>query len=115
MDDIINYIMENPDNTNPNVLRSMLENYSKSDSGALVVNVTLGEGGHFIMDKTAGNVYAAAQTGLVIVHYVNIYAPLIYAERLKSGEYEFYIVKASDWAPGVFTAAESTDYPTSQN
>lgn len=113
MDDIINYTMENPDNTNPNVLRGMLESYSRG-GGALVVNVTVGEGNHFIMDKTAGDVYAAAQTGLVIVHYMYIYTPLIYAEyRSKSSTYKFYIVAASDWAPGVFTAAESTDYPTS--
>lgn len=37
MDDIINYTMENPDNTNPNVLRSMLENYSGSSSSGYKV------------------------------------------------------------------------------
>lgn len=41
MDDIINYTMENPGNTNPNVLRSMLENYSSGNSSGYTITETV--------------------------------------------------------------------------
>ena len=40
MDEIINYVMETPGNTNPNVLKGLLENYNEgggSDSSELMV------------------------------------------------------------------------------
>lgn len=44
MDEIINYIMETPGNTNPNVLRGMLENSSSGSSGSgLVVHADIDE------------------------------------------------------------------------
>ena len=41
MDEIIDYVMETPGNTNPNVLRGMLNNSGGSGSGVLIVNGTI--------------------------------------------------------------------------
>lgn len=43
MDDIINYTMENPGNTNPNILRSMLENYDGNSSGYTITETVYHE------------------------------------------------------------------------
>lgn len=43
MDEIINYTMENPTNTNPNVLRGMLENYGGNSSGYTVTETVIHE------------------------------------------------------------------------
>ena len=92
MDEIINYVMETPGNTNPNVLRGMLNNsggnlppvtsddngdvltvvegkWSKaapSGGGGLVVNaVTVDE--NTTLDKTWQEILDAAKTGIVAI------------------------------------------------
>ena len=62
MDDIINYTMETPNNTNPNVLRGLLENYSESGSRSdlLVVKITEGSSAHettYVFSHTPAEVY----------------------------------------------------------
>lgn len=54
-EDIINYVMETPGNSNPAVLGSMLESYGGgSSTDFLIVNLTMNEDDDtFIGDKTA--------------------------------------------------------------
>lgn len=82
MDEIINYVMENPENTNPNVLRNMLENYNSSGGGLLIVNVvpdeTTEEEGVYVADKTAKELYEAFLAGRNVVCYYDLnYHPFV--------------------------------------
>lgn len=62
MDEIINYVMDTPGNTNPNVLRGMLEN--SSDSNRFVVTLTPTEDDFSgVMDKTCAEITAAYEAG----------------------------------------------------
>lgn len=62
MDEVINYVMDTPGNTNPNVLRGMLEN--SSDSNRFVVTLTPTEDDFSgVMDKTCAEITAAYEAG----------------------------------------------------
>lgn len=63
MDDIINYTMENPNNTNPNVLRGLLENYSEGggsgNSDLMVLKITNADTpGEYTFSHTPAEVYS---------------------------------------------------------
>ena len=66
MDEIIDYVMETPGNTNPNVLRGMLNNSGGgSSSDVLVANMTYDEiddTPHAILDKTFLEIYSSNLT-----------------------------------------------------
>ena len=62
MDEIIDYVMETPGNTNPNVLRGMLNNRGGGGSDILFVNMTVEETDdyfHAILDKTFLEIYSS--------------------------------------------------------
>lgn len=63
MDEVINYVMDTPGNTNPNVLRGMLENSSSGSSGGgLVVHAEVDETGKdpiYTLDKTGQEILDA--------------------------------------------------------
>lgn len=67
MDEVINYVMETPGNTNPNVLRGMLENINTSGSTPFWVNFTVNaRGGTATSDKTIEEIRAAIDSGLLV-------------------------------------------------
>ena len=63
MDEVINYVMDTPGNTNPNVLRGMLEKSSNGSSGGgLVVHADIDETGKdpiYTLDKTGQEILDA--------------------------------------------------------
>ena len=66
MDEVINYVMDTPGNTNPNVLRSMLE--KSSGNNRFVVTLTPTEDDFSgVMDRTPQEITAAYHEGRRIV------------------------------------------------
>ena len=79
-EDIIDYVMESPDNTNPNVLRGLLDQNSGNTGGILVIqdnNGTLNKTGNEILEALqAGKicyVYKASDTSFVRTGFVSQY------------------------------------------
>ena len=66
MEEIINNIMQSPENTNPNVLRSQLQNIGGGSGGSFVIGGTV-SGTTVTLDKTAGEIFAAMKKQNVIV------------------------------------------------
>lgn len=73
MEEIINSVMQSPENTNPNVLRSQLQSVGggSGSGGALVVNATVDfTTNKATCDKTAGEMWSAAENGdIIVIHF----------------------------------------------
>ena len=70
MDEVINYVMETPGNTNPNVLRSMLNNSSGSSDGIFKATFSgLTSNDNASCDKTFEEFLAAYEAGKLIKIY----------------------------------------------
>ena len=68
MDEVINYVMETPGNTNPNVLRGMLQN-SSGGGNALIVKVEPNtETGKLTMNKTWKEIFDADCVSIYIIN-----------------------------------------------
>ena len=65
MEEIINNIMQSPENTNPNVLRSQLQNIGGSGGGAVYATFTEDKG-TWTCDKTYDELKAAYDLGSII-------------------------------------------------
>ena len=69
-EDIVNYVMDNPDNTNPAVLRDMLSQLS-GGGGSLPFDVFVIEttkiSNQHILTKTAGEIIEAANGGALVL------------------------------------------------
>ena len=80
--------------------------------GVLVVEVSESDN-VFTMDTTAGEVYTAAQTGMVILSYNDKFRILTAADYSAKGGYEFaFSDDIGTWNPGVFSASTASDYPS---
>ena len=94
MDEIINYVMTNPENTNPNILRSMLENYG-GGGGLFVVNVIPDEtdesGETYIADKTAKECYDAFMAGMNVYCYYDMSYFPINDVAFNDDSYTYYV------------------------
>lgn len=69
MDELIDYVTESPENTNPNVVRSLASQIPAGggNSEIFVVNLTYDESiAKFISDKTAREVINAAEAGMMV-------------------------------------------------
>lgn len=62
MDEVINYVMETPGNTNPNVLKGMLEK-SDGDDRFIVRLTPTNDDFSGVMDKTCAQITAAYEVG----------------------------------------------------
>lgn len=74
MEEIIDYVMKTPENTNGNILREKLQKMGGSGGGVMVVHAADTEIDGFsakILDKTAGEIIAAAKTGYVVLDMYN--------------------------------------------
>ena len=68
MDEVINYVMETPGNTNPNVLRGMLQN-NGGGGNMLAVKVEIDtETENTIMDKTWKEIFDADCVSIYIIN-----------------------------------------------
>lgn len=64
MDEIIDYVVETPQNTNPNILRGMLQNLGGGGSNDFVLTVIRdNEQEQYRFDKTPEETYAVYETG----------------------------------------------------
>lgn len=126
-DEIFNYVMDDPEDTNPNVLKSLLNSIPTSGSEALIVTVTDQEvtvAGSTttiqVCDKTAAEMYEAAKKNPVwfcypvtqTSHDITMYAyPWFYLEvAMLTNKYEFH-TSSSDDMSFVFKASNGSDYP----
>ena len=64
-EEIFDYVMESPENTNPAVLRSMLNELDGGFGGG-VLNITDTEG---TLDKTFGEIQEAFESGTPVIIY----------------------------------------------
>lgn len=114
VDDVFDYVMETPGNTNPNVLRSLLNNLDSGGSsggGILVVNVSDGA-----LDKKYSEILAstmpvvihhasegASYWGFVTESYENNGAYLIGAIGSDDGELyaNYYVTDSADGYPEI--------------
>lgn len=136
MDEIIDYVMETPGNTNPNVLRGMLNNnggnlpavtsadngdvltvvsgeWAKAapSGGALLVGLTVNET-TITCDKTAGEIWTAFTGGRTIVFAVPNGAA--YTILLAKAEPDYNFVVWNGDGALTFNAASADDYPSAE-
>ncbi len=115
-DEIFDYVMNNPYNTNPNQLRTMLD--SVSDGGGS--NAVICELNEATVAMTAGELYSAAQEGKIIIFHqltdnsdgpLNYYFYVTYVSLL-FGTYTFTC--SQNGHPMNFTATSPDAYPSIQ-
>ena len=63
MEEIINSVMQSPENTNPNILRSQLQKMGGSNEGAVYVTITQTDTDTWTCDKTGTELAIAASEG----------------------------------------------------
>ena len=117
MEEIINSVMQSPENTNPNVLRSQLQGISGgSGGGVFVVNITGDSPSNAAFDKTASEVFAAKQTMPVVVtmtfNGATVFGDLVIAVKQGTNYTFLAYFRGNDLSQ--FTAASDDSYPTIQ-
>ena len=77
MDELVNYVTETPENTNPNVVRSLASSISTagdSSSGIMIVNAISDiSTGTYTLDRTFREIAEAVKTGPVIIYQIELY------------------------------------------
>jgi len=114
-EEILNYVMDTPENTNRAVLSDMLDEFNTSSSNganALIINIEK-DGDTYTTDKTAREIIDAMplvyvlETGIVDKYAVSFYTELDeYGTALDDSGYMFYV------SGNMFTAATLDDYPS---
>ena len=114
MEEIINSVTQSPENTNPNVLRSQLQNIGEGSGGSGgVYAVTMEQiDGKFTLNKTVQEIITACQKKTVLLNYEDsgqaIYAPLAYINITSRGTANATFGALS------FSADTVNDYPVIQ-
>lgn len=109
-EEIIDYVMENPNNTNPNVLRSMLGQNGGGSSGGNILIVT--ESAEYVMSETWQTIYDTLSAG-TLVFLKSIWdgsvtlRPVYYA----GGTYEVYVFDYSTKNTLYYDANSASGYP----
>lgn len=99
-EDIFNYVMETPGNTNPNVLRSLLDNFN---SKVLVVHNIDSS-----LDKTWQEIYDGALIGVVIlVVESSEQISIQYLNKVTQSEQEYKV----EFGETYFTTSSKDGYP----
>ena len=70
MEEIINSVMQSPENTNPNILRSQLQKMGSSGGGGVLIGTSGSESGTFVVDMPITEVAAAMEKGAKIAVHV---------------------------------------------
>lgn len=99
MEEIINSIMQSPENTNPNVLRGQLEGLATGGSGITIVHSINGT-----LDITAGELFELCQNGVCFIEE-NLEYWLILEEQYSEGMFSFIS------SGGTFLATGYDKYP----
>ena len=115
MEEIINSVMQSPENTNPNVLRGQLQNIGGGSGGSFVVGGTV-SGTTVTLDKTAGEIFAAMKKQNVIVvleqpveGFDELILTFFMADAVSAGDTIYYTFHV---AGGMQTVAATADaYP----
>ena len=125
MEEIINSVMQSPENTNPNVLRGQLSKIAdSSDSGTLVVHATATDDGYgntiYTLDKTAAEIIAAARVGYVVLDMYDGFEEPSSVLPLNTAWFDskgnIFYFRFGDGGGSSLTAGASTgnDYPVSE-
>lgn len=114
---IISYVMETPGNTNPNVLRSLLDDGSSNNKFIVTLTLTSETGG--ITDKSNKEIYEAIKAGKEIWFTGNMddmigYFPLAYYTVIEGFQYPFIgtrfdMVSSNDQVYLVYMTASDTE------
>ena len=124
MEEIINSVMQSPENTNPNVLRGQLQKIGgSSGGGTMVVNLHMEPGGDgktvgmiLVCDKTADEMFQAIETKSIVLKFehpetaVVLYLHIIAASHTDG--YTFIVYKL-DGDRITFTSMTADGYPSS--
>ena len=105
MEEIINSIMQSPENTNPNVLRDQLKGLATGGSEITVVHNVNGT-----LDITAGELFELCQNGVCFIEDNFEYQPILDASSDFRSETNktYYNFSAYDWH---FSAEGYDEYP----
>lgn len=116
-EEIISYVMETPGNTNPNVLRSLLDGEASSNKFIVTLTLTSETGG--TTDKSNKEIYEAIQAGKEIWFTGNMsdmigYFPLAYYTVIEGIQYPFIgtrfdMVSSNDQVYLVYITASDTE------
>ena len=114
---IISYVMETPGNTNPNVLRSLLDDGSSNNKFIVTLTLTSETGG--ITDKSNKEIYEAIKAGKEIwftgdMSDMTGYFPLAYYTVIEGFQYPFIgtrfdMVSSNDQVYLVYITASDTE------
>ena len=92
MEEIINNIMQSPENTNPNILRSQLQNIGDGGGGAVYATFTK-SGDTWSCDKTAAELKAAYEAGKALIANIE-YTWIVPMIMLDYGSIQFFEASA---------------------
>lgn len=106
--EIIDYVMNTPANTNPNVLSGMLDSIANAGGGTLRVNITsFNPTDGSVYDKTWQEVHDALESGMDVTyqHSGNMYLRILNATSAPDGSAYGIIAENLSCASGSTTAA----------
>ena len=117
MDEIIDYAISSPENTNPNVLKSMLQQMNSGNGGSSNSNIEVIEfqesieqqedgSAHITLNMTCQEIYNAFQRGAIL--YNSNERGKVFVEQVYYNEYGYEIFVSGT----PFEALNSTDYPS---
>ncbi len=110
MEEIINNIMQSPENTNPNVLRGQLQGMASGGGGVLVVHSTR-NANRLTLDKTWKEIHGAPYAVLNMDRGTGTdYAPISYTS-IDEGEYIVVFRNFFESEDYVFTIDNENSYP----
>ena len=110
-EDIFNYVMDTPDNTNPNVLRSLLNGLEGgSGGGTFITNVDVTSEGnytYYTLDKTWQEIYDASSSSAVIAKTNgNGWFQFTYLKSVNENEHSVEFLNNS-----IYYADSANEYP----
>lgn len=116
-ENIVSYVMNSPQNSNPAILRSLLNQLDGNNSGGLLVTVTFDSpSGAEVADKTYGEIFDVISNGgsVVIKHKMNAqsgemkYSPIALFRTFEYGGEISYRMKVEN---ANFEGGSANDYP----
>ena len=122
MDELVNYVTETPENTNPNVVRSLASQITTSgNSGILIVNVLYDYSTtKYTLDRTFREIAEAIKTGPIIIYGVDAHSDYdvsVSTNEVTSVYYDesVYIVQCDSVDYGEFLTIDLDGYPQTES
>ena len=111
-EDILDYVMNTPNNTNRMVLSDMLDEFNSGSGGGVFLIV---EGNNYTLNKTWKEIYDAATSGLVpIIQYYDPttkYVWTVLVENIQKFGSEYKIDAISAGSSHVYSTDSEDGYP----